>query len=524
MVASFDLTRYQPPLEYLLSRIDQLERLLDVGVASDFVRDEAGMLLQEVADFCRTRIDIRALEAVVGDGVVDTQALAAAAELIAKAPRVPSTSESLASRIGGLIWQVERLANEQHRLKFAEVALFVEVTLESGFQVALSAIRDGWNPEPLVALARGKVELLSEERRRDLWMQVLLEFQSDESESGQHDALVDWGVLPPDFLEASPRDVGERLAWYHAWYRSRVVKAMVEKGSSRWPIASVSLAKILASKRVERGSRTEVAVARSVSHIAGWLAVRKAPMTLEELAVLLGLDADSKLLDGADRREFSSRRWEGASIERAALYSFRMLASAVGALHQDESPIGVALFQYKAGIELFAPGIAGGLSRDELVLQKELCKFLLERGIFSVGTKFGQNETDLVATVQRDYIVIECKVLKKMPSDERLRRNLMQLLRYDDLNPAFRGRRAVLVLFNFADVPILAPRELVGGRARIVAINASAGPPSRTARCIQIVTDPLETLRCIEIGEPSISRRSTTKRRKAPRGRRPTRR
>lgn len=481
-------------------------------------------MLQELAEYCRTRIDLRALEAAVGDGVVDTRALADAARLIAAAPRVSSASDSLAARMGSLIRQVENLDNEQHRLKFAEIALFVEVTLESGFQVALSAILDSWDPAPLVALAREKVALLSEERQRELWMRVLAEFQDDEDGPGRREGLIDWGVLPAGFLDADPRDVGERLAWYHAWHRSRVVKAMVDKGSARWPIASVSLAKILGSKRIERGTRTEVAIARAVSHIAGWLAVRKAPMTVEELAVLLGLAADSKLLDGADKREFLSRRWEGGSIERAVLYSFRVLASAVGALHQDESPMGVAMFQYKAGIELFAPDVAQGLSQNELRLQKELCRFLLERGIFSVGTKFGQNETDLVAAVRGDYVVIECKVLKAIPSGARLRRSLLQLLRYDDLNPVFRGRRAVLVLYNFVDVPILAPRELVGGRARIVAINASAGPPSRTARCIQIVTDPLETLRCIEIGEPSISRRSTTKRRKAPRGRRPTRR
>lgn len=45
----------------------------------------------------------------------------------------------------------------------------------------------------------------------------------------------------------------------------------------------------------------------------------------------------------------------------------------------------------------------------------------------------------------------------------------MQLLRYDDLNPALRGSRAVLIVYNFSDVPIMAPRDLVAGGAWIVA-------------------------------------------------------
>jgi hypothetical protein len=228
--------------------------------------------------------------------------------------------------------------------------------------------------------------------------------------------LVDGGVLPAGFLEPSPPDLTDRLALYHAWLRSRVIRAMISSGRGRWPLPAVGLAKILASKYIDsEPSITEVVVARAVSNIAGWLALRREP--------------------------------------------------------------------------------------------------------FSVGTKFGQNETDLVAKVLEDYIVIECKVFKTAPNTTKLLRNLMQLLRYDDLNPAFRGRRAVLVLYNFSDVPILTPRELVGGRAWIVAINAKAGPPSKTKRCLQLHPDQTHGLRCIELGSPPVRRGKRSRRRHSGRSR-----
>lgn len=267
---------------------------------------------------------------------------------------------------------------------------------------------------------------------------------------------------------------------------------------------AIGLAKILASQNSDDPSTTETVVARAVSNIAGWLACRGGqPLSLEQFAALLGLQVDSKLISGEEQQGFASRKWEGkASPEHAALHSFRTLATATASLHEYQTPLATALHQYKVGIELFAPAIADALSQDELVLQKQLCKFLIERGIFSVGTKFGQSETDLVANVRDDYFVIEAKVIRETPSPTMLPRNLMQLLRYDDLNPAFRGARAVLLLYNFSDVPIMAPRELVAGRAWIVAVNAKAGPPSKTKRVLQILADADQGMRCVDLGAP----------------------
>lgn len=513
MVASYDLNRYQPPLDYILSRIEQLVRLVEGGVDLDFVREESGPVLQELCAFCRSRINFAELEAKVRNAAaIDVATLDDVLGILRAAPKDRPT-DRLPNRLDGLASHLNVLRADQHRLKRLEVGLRLELVFENVFQDAQMAIADGWDPQPLIDLARTKLRLLSEEQRRDLWSMVLSEFrQSDPDDEMMADySLVDYAVLPPGFLEPTPSDLTDRLAQYYGWLRSRVVRAMVDNGRTRWPVANVGLAKVVASKSVDEApSTTEVVVARAISNIAGWLALRHAPFSIEQFAALLGIEATSAIVGGEDQQGFASRKWQGpASAERAALHSFRTLASSVASLHENETPMGVALFQYKAGVELFAPKIAARMSQDEVELQKELSKFLLERGIFSVGTKFGQHETDLVANVRDDYIVVECKVFKKPPTGLKLVRNLMQLLRYDDLNPAFRGRRAVLVVYNFSEVPIITPRDIISGRAWIVAINAKAGPPSKTARCLQLHPDPTQGLRCSDIGSSSSPRRKS---------------
>lgn len=521
MVASFDLARYEPPLDYLLTRIERLVRLLDGHVDPGFVRRECAELLHEVIEFCRARTNFGALEAKVrAKTAIDTDALERALRVIEEAPRSPAANQrDPADRFENIRKGIDGIRANQHRRPLIETLLRLEIAFESAFLGGQIAILDHWDPAPLIELVRVKLEILPEQRLRDLWGQVLREFYTPGADEDVDDhadgyGLVDHGMLPPGFLDPQATDLLERLTMYNAWHRSRVVRAMLNAGQTGYPIPTFGIAKIVANQTVfDAPTATELAVARAIGNIAGWLSLRHGPLTMAEFAARLGIDEDSSLLQGEVRSEFEKAKppWQGDAPERAALHSLATLASSVAAQYENETPMGIALFQYKAGIELFAPTIAGSMSRREVVLQQELCKFLLERGIFSVGTKFGQNQTDLVANVRDDYIVVECKVLKTAPSPKALQRNVAQLLRYDSLNPAFRGRRAVLVLYNFTSVPILTPRELVAGRAWVVAINAKAGPPSKTGRCMQLVTDAAHVLRCDQLG---VDRRARPRRRR----------
>jgi hypothetical protein len=124
--------------------------------------------------------------------------------------------------------------------------------------------------------------------------------------------------------------------------------------------------------------------------------------------------------------------------------------------------------------------------KGELLLQKELCKFLVERNIFAVGTKFGRNETDLFAEHGGEEYTIEAKVfpVKRSLSQSALKRAVVQLQNYLDQRPS--TPRGILVIYNLTDALLTASRTWIQGRYWILPINLQALPPSRRKRSFVI--------------------------------------
>ena len=109
--------------------------------------------------------------------------------------------------------------------------------------------------------------------------------------------------------------------------------------------------------------------------------------------------------------------------------------------------------QYKLGLEVMAPEILVEMrKKGELLLQKELCKFLVERNIFAVGTKFGRSETDLFAEHGGEEYTIEAKVFraKRLLSQSALKRAVVQLQNYLDQRPS--TPRGILVIYNLPTI------------------------------------------------------------------------
>jgi hypothetical protein len=353
--------------------------------------------------------------------------------------------------------------------------------LESpGFTDGLASVSADWDQTPLVELLRPKIAALPAEQQEELWARVLSENRPAKEQIDADYKLEDHGVLPAGFLSSSPPDVVRRLSEYWAWHRARVIREMLRRGRKTYPMPVAGLARLLVlTERVDELSAHEASIARHLGSISAWLAMgSNQPMSVEDFGSILRLPpkSKSKLLHGEEREDFKKMKWGDGSADRAALHAIVALAHAVEIASGHETPVSVALFRYKASIELFASGGTNslGVSTDELELQKDLCKFLLSCGIFSVGTKFGQSHTDLVAQVNDEYIVIETKVYKgSSVSGQGLEKNLLQLLRYESMNPAFRGRRAILLVYNFTPVPMLSSRDTYGGNAWIWVVNVS---------------------------------------------------
>lgn len=77
-----------------------------------------------------------------------------------------------------------------------------------------------------------------------------------------------------------------------------------------------------------------------------------------------------------------------------------------------EGSVERAVRNYKLGLEVMAQDIrAEFVKKSELRLQREMCRFLVERDIRAYGTKFGWSEVDLRADDPLGAVVIETKLL-----------------------------------------------------------------------------------------------------------------
>jgi hypothetical protein len=148
------------------------------------------------------------------------------------------------------------------------------------------------------------------------------------------------------------------------------------------------------------------------------------------------------------------------------------------------SPVERILFQYKLGLEVMLPVTRDQvLASHELALQKELCRFLVERDVRAFGKLFGRSEVDLLAEIPGERFLIETKVVKRAsgPSIEKF---ITQLASYmDQEEPATRG---VLLLYNLSDTVILAERVWFRQKLWVLPVNLCSTSPSKTKRRMHI--------------------------------------
>jgi len=171
-----------------------------------------------------------------------------------------------------------------------------------------------------------------------------------------------------------------------------------------------------------------------------------------------------------------------------------------------EGEVERALRAYKLGLEVVGDSVRADMgTKGELELQRDLCRFLVERNIAAFGTTFGSSEVDLLVEDDLGPLVVEVKKLRKLPTERSLGDWLTQLGSYmDQHHNAVRG---ALVLFNFADGPVLAPVVPVVFRYLIVSINLCGVTPSRRRSHVEIRPSASSPgFELISIGEPSVAR------------------
>lgn len=387
--------------------------------------------------------------------------------------------------------------SDWHRLDELEVQLRLTFGADSAFGALLMALAQR-RPEvdQLMALVREKCNLPIDEEMVELWSRCLAEV----SPTRETKLEVDPSVVPRAFFSIGrPSELREKIAAYITWIKPRLERRQALRGQTRFPAEAVGVARVLSWSRASATaalSFSERSLIRSIVRLAGWFSQRE---EADMFAQAAGLDSQGALASGTVGRDVRGR--EELQNVAAILDELRQVVRVAGHLSGADSAVTRALRAYKLGREVMGPS-GDGLSAKtpELRLQQHLCRFLVEREIPAMGTKFGRSEADVRSEDSWGVHVVEVKRFDVAPSEKSIQAWAVQLLSYMDHEPM--RRFGVLALFNFSDVPIFAPGSFFRGRLCVLPINLCARSPSQRKGSL-LVEEPLtdqELFRVLRIG------------------------
>ena len=130
----------------------------------------------------------------------------------------------------------------------------------------MAAIAQGHSLEPLVVLARRKVNLLAEQQLVQLWSYVQQEF--DPARNAHMDLTPN--ILPDDFLKfGNAAEAREKLARYVVEWKPKLLLASYARKGSGYPLEVPSLTDVLTWKDtdVEPPNLQETALSKSMGRI-----------------------------------------------------------------------------------------------------------------------------------------------------------------------------------------------------------------------------------------------------------------
>jgi hypothetical protein len=477
----------------LLDEISNFERELAIGTFFELEKD-LDLLVEDVLSYARLALEVPKLDAkALASQAIDLSSIKSAidafdrelienAQVILPGGRDPLVAKADLARVQEMMAVVQDAAQGHHPL---EAGLRLELGLSLPFfrlQVELAdqpnALRD------LEVRVREKLKVFSEDDIRRLWASLTSEFRGDPDGIIGPPMPADKAVLGETFFDpVTIDDLRDRIAAYSARLKPLLVRRMFEAGNTSYrpglPFATQLLAAQVAEpltvqeRRVLRcllkvyrlwGSEHQNEFAAALSVVRPHWPEREAKLDETMLKYEPKADADKK--------------------RQMLLLVLRRLLDYCQSYVSRQSAIERVLFQYKLGLEVMLP-----ITRDEVLasreiaLQKELCRFLVERDVRAFGKLFGRSEIDLLAEVPGERFLIETKIVKR-PNNSSIEKYITQLASYmDQEEPATRG---ILLLYNVSDTVILAERVWFRQKLWVLPVNLCSTSPSQTKRRIHI--------------------------------------
>ena len=472
------------------AEIASLEREIELEGFLERTRQDAEDLAEAVGSFAGSVVDLEALDrdyqAAKRFDVSEVREVGnelQAADLEGAEFLWPGGTDPIqaSKEIAELQAQLASFDEAQVKHGELEAGLRVQMAMDSLISRTLLCTSDEALLASIVRRVNRKLATVSEGEILDLWSRVLRQFQ----ESRWHGHLPRDAAFIPErfFVPCDQSEMRERIAVFIGWLQERLRAKAAEQGHQAFPMGVPGVASVLTARASLVRPIQDRRLAACLARICGLLGEG----SVARFSQAAGLASDGWLATSdKHRKQLHSRM--GTPSDESARSKLRMLLRLLDRLVlylenyvSLEAPIDRALLQYRLGLEVTLPGSRKEVEgNNEIELQKRLCRFLLERGVYAVGTKFGQSEIDLLLKSGPATYVIETKIYRAAPTPARLRKDLAQLQTYMGQQPL--APRGVLLIYNLSERVIIADRVWLQGRYHVLAINLPKEPPSATSQ------------------------------------------
>ncbi len=462
----------------------RLETLLHVAVEDpEYSVSEARWLAELILLQIVPALDLQALEnelAAATDN--DLAALEAAVAQLEPQElpelRLPGLTIDPRQAMNELSEALSLLRAKQRTLDPISAALEIESADSRVTDLLVCAIATERKLAALEEVGEAKLKHFSELDLARLWASVQREF-----EPRGLGAPFDREAVPAGFLNLdAPAKLQRKLAQYIVSLKPALILARLNRGLFRDPRESMGPARLLLLNSVVvplESDPVRLDLVRSLGRLSAlWRQLMRGSAT--DLVRLLRLPLESHLVGGSHFHAASSC-FAKVPVGRSgvvAVHELLGLLTAIQNLEGSRAPVVQALLHYKLGLEVGLPESRAEVDAPERTLQKRLCRWLLAKGLYAEGTKFGCFESDFLVTVGALATILEVKVYKRnAPTESSLRANLAQLQDYMDKRPV--RPRGVLVLYNLSSLLLIEPKRWIRGRYWIVCVNLGDATGSR---------------------------------------------
>lgn len=421
--------------------------------------------------------------------------------------------------IENLLKVLEFIKNNKVRLGLTEILFCLEIVVNNYFDRMIFILEDRAPIGELQKLVQTKLNILTDNNIKILWSYIKGDF-SDSFYGFQYDEE----ILGASFFKVGTvGQLREKIAKYVTFLRAKIMLKRFKEGKTESPMFAFGVARILGMHNtvVKNFTLSEVTLIKIISRILGfWEKVLFGDKN--ELCAPLRISAEGRIvfLKPRDIDKDLDNHWFDFKVDDIKSYQVilcelrRLLKIANGYITR-QTDIEKSLFQYKLKYEIFAKEknreFKAKNAPNELLLQKELCAFLIERGIYSYGKSFGTHEIDLMVEQSGKTYVIETKIYKSYKGvgtfERRIKSDLIQLSEYLDREDSI-SAWGILVIYNLTDVFIEQPKKWIRKRFWILPINISGVTPSlRNKKMMIEESDVKNLIRCCFLDIESVSGR-----------------